>query len=100
MISYTKNELVPISEFAKNTNKFLNSIKNRSRDKIAIIRNNRPESVIVDIDEYEYLCKLYEISEDTEIYEIVKKREQMPKEAYLSSEELLEKFMNSTESNA
>ncbi len=92
MIAYTKNELVPISEFAKNTNKFLNSIKNRSRDKIAIVRNNRPEAVIIDIDEYEYLCKLHEISEDAEIYNLIKIREQTPREAYLSHEEMMRKL--------
>ncbi len=43
------------------------------------------------------IFQAYEFSEHAEIYEIVKKREQTPLEEYLSHEEMLQKLMNSAE---
>ncbi|MDM8547456.1 hypothetical protein QUF61_13250 [Candidatus Venteria ishoeyi] len=43
MITYSKDELIPAGELAKHLSKFLNSLKNHRHDKIAVVRNDRPE---------------------------------------------------------
>jgi len=53
LIAYTRDELVPVSELAKNLNKFLNTVRNSSRKKIAVVRNDRLEAVIMSAGEYE-----------------------------------------------
>ena len=89
MITYTKDELISATELAKNLSKFLNSIKTHRREKIAIIHNDRPEAVMMSIDEYERLREAYELLEYLEIYQLVEAREQTPHAEYLSHEEML-----------
>lgn len=75
MIAYTRDELVSVSELAKNPNKILNSIRNSSRQKVAVIRNDRLEAVIMSVAEYERISEAFELAEHTDIYQIIKARE-------------------------
>ncbi len=53
MVAYENDELIPSSEFAKKFGSYLAQIKDRSVDKLAVLKNNRIEAVIVSKDEYE-----------------------------------------------
>ncbi len=53
MVVYGANELIPSSEFAKKFGKYLGQIKDHSVDKLAILKNNRIEAVVISKDEYE-----------------------------------------------
>ena len=55
MVSYTKEEMVGITELGKSLGSYLDKVTNRVFDKIAIIRRNKPEAVIIPIEEYEIL---------------------------------------------
>jgi len=92
MITYSKQELIPANEIAGNIGKFLNSIKNRCPDKIAIMRNNIPEAVLMPIDEYERLYEACELLEYLDIYKTVKDREQTPVEEYITHEEMIQRL--------
>jgi len=92
MITYTEQELVRAEELAGNIGGFLNSIRNRRGKKIAIVRDDRPEAVLVGIDEYERLCEASELLEHPEIYKIVRDREHTPAEAYVTHEEMLRRL--------
>jgi len=92
MITYTEKELVRADELAGNIGGFLNSIRNRSRERIAIVRGDRPEAVLMSADEYEHLCEASELLEHLEIYKTVRDREQTPDEAYITHEEMLQKL--------
>ncbi len=92
MITYSKEELVSAGELAKHLSKFLNRLKNHRQGKIAVIRNNRPEAVIMPIEDYERLQESYELLEHLEIYQTVKQRESVPVTEYLSHEAMLRQF--------
>ena len=53
MVTYGTNELIPSSEFAKKFGKYLTQIKDNSVDKLAILKNNKVEAVVISKDEYE-----------------------------------------------
>ena len=53
MVTYSTNELIPSSEFAKRFGTYLSQIKDNTVDKLAILKNNKVEAVIISKDEYE-----------------------------------------------
>ena len=55
MVAYKNDELIPSSEFAKKFGTYLAQIKDQSVDKLAVLKNNRIEAVLVSKDEYEKL---------------------------------------------
>lgn len=55
MVAYKNDELIPSSEFAKKFGMYLAQIKDHTVDKLAVLKNNRIEAVLVSKDEYEKL---------------------------------------------
>ena len=53
MVTYSTNELIPSSEFEKKFGTYLAQIKDNSVEKLAILKNNKVEAVIISKDEYE-----------------------------------------------
>ena len=53
MVTYSTNELISSSEFAKRFGTYLAQIKDNSVEKLAILKNNKVEAVIISKDEYE-----------------------------------------------
>ena len=55
MVAYQKNELVSATEFAKRFGQIMSQIKEKSVDKIGVLKNNKLEAVVISIKEYEHL---------------------------------------------
>lgn len=53
MVTYSTNELISSSEFAKKFSTYLAQIKDNSVEKLAILKNNKVEAVIISKDDYE-----------------------------------------------
>jgi PHD/YefM family antitoxin component YafN of YafNO toxin-antitoxin module len=53
VVTYSTNELISSSEFAKKFGTYLAQIKDNSVEKLAILKNNKVEAVIISKDEYE-----------------------------------------------
>jgi len=53
MIAYTSQELVSSSDFSKKFGTYLAQLKTNMVDKIAILKNNNIEAVLVSKDDYE-----------------------------------------------
>ena len=53
MVTYSTNELISSSEFAKKFGTYLTLIKDNTVDKLAILKNNKVEAIIISKDEYE-----------------------------------------------
>ncbi len=49
IVSYMKEEMVGITELGKSLGGYLDKVKSKEFDKIAIIRRNKPEAVILSI---------------------------------------------------
>jgi len=57
MVTYSSSELISSSEFAKKFGMYLSSIKENTMDKIAILKNNKVEAVLISKDEYESMVE-------------------------------------------
>lgn len=66
MVSYGTDELIPSSEFAKKFGSYLAKIKDNSVDKLAILKNNKVEAVMISKDEYEYMVSSMKKLEENE----------------------------------
>lgn len=78
MVTYATNELIPSSEFAKKFGSYLSQIKESTIDKIAVLKNNKVEAVLVSKDDYERMSEALELLEHQEIYKIVEERMSKP----------------------
>ncbi len=74
MTAYTRDEIISATDLARNLSSTLTSITNKTREKIAIAKNNKLEAIIIDIEEYERLKEAYEMLEHLEIAKIVDDR--------------------------
>lgn len=57
MVSYGTNELISSSDFAKKFGSYLAQIKDNTVDKLAILKNNKVEAVLISKDEYEVMSE-------------------------------------------
>jgi PHD/YefM family antitoxin component YafN of YafNO toxin-antitoxin module len=89
MIAYTKEEILPATQIARNLSEILNKLKQRKLRKVAISRNNTLESVIIPIEDYEALQEVYDLVEHMDIYKTVKERESTSTDEYIPLEEVL-----------
>ncbi len=71
MVTYSKNEMVGITQLGKSLGAYLDKINNKTLSKLTIIRRNKPEAVLIDIDEYEKLQRAYDLLEQKEIENIL-----------------------------
>ena len=67
MVAYKRDEIVSASEMARGFSNILNSIIDKSKDRLAISKNNKLEAVILDLEEYEKLQNAYDLLEQKEI---------------------------------
>ncbi len=89
MIAYAKDEIIPVTYIARNLSDILNKLKIGKLKKVAIAKNNRLESVILPIEEYETLQEVYDLVEHMEIYKLVKEREKTDINEFIPFEEIL-----------
>jgi len=74
MVAYASNELIPSSEFAKKFGSYLAQIKSSAVEKIAILKNNNIEAVMLSKDEYEDIKTLSEIGKQYLLDEEINRR--------------------------
>jgi len=91
MVAYATNELIPSSQFAKQFGSYLAQIKENVVDKLAILKNNKVEAVLVSKDEYERMTIALEEMENQEIFKIVEERLSKPYKT-ISHEEMLKRL--------
>ena len=92
MVAYSRDEIISATDLARNLSATLNSVIQKSKEKIAIARNNKLEAVIIDIEEYELLKQAYNEMEEEEILGVVSERMKTPKEAYVDGDKVMEKL--------
>jgi len=80
MITYAKDEMVGITELGKSLGSYLDKVTSDVFSKIAIIRRNKPEAVIIPIAEYELLQSAYDRLEQKEIEMLLKSMSDEDKE--------------------
>ncbi|MBL1244297.1 MAG: type II toxin-antitoxin system Phd/YefM family antitoxin [Sulfurimonas sp.] len=72
MVAYRTDELIPSSEFAKKFGSYLTLIKENSVEKLAILKNNKVEAVLISKDEYELMNEALKQVEARELLHSIK----------------------------
>ena len=62
MVKFNRNEIVSATQIVRQFSSILRSLVNKTLDKIAVVRNNEMEAVILSYDEYEQLVMRAEAS--------------------------------------
>jgi len=89
MSGYTNNELMSSTEIVRNFSSVLDSIKERRRDKVAILRKNKLEAVILPVEEYERIQDAIELLEHFQLFQILKERDETSMAEYIDLENFL-----------
>lgn len=92
MASYTQQELVGITELSKSLSAYIEKVSSRAIEKLAIVRHNKPEVVILDIEEYERMKKFQDYLEDLEIAQMIKER-MLDQEEPMATEDDLREYL-------
>lgn len=71
MVSYATNELIPSSDFAKKFGSYLGQIREHAVEKLAILKNNKVEAVLISKDEYEKMAEALKLVEANEIIQSI-----------------------------
>lgn len=74
MVTYAKKEMVGITELGKSLGSYLDKVISDPFNKIAVIRHNKPEAVIIPVDEYERIIAMSEAYENEQISKVVENR--------------------------
>jgi prevent-host-death family protein len=92
MVAYAQQEMVGITELSKSLSGYIEKVSSHAVEKLAVVRHNKPEVVILGIAEYERMKELQDYLEDLEIAQIIKERVLEPKEPVkmISQEEMFE----------
>ena len=89
MVTFARNEIVSSSQFVRNFATFLQRMTKSSDEKIAVVKNNQMQAVLIPIDEYERLKSLAEEIEQKSIYEVVQARRNTPASEYVSYDDAM-----------
>lgn len=94
MVSYTQQEMVGVTELSKSLSGFIDKVASNTIEKLAVIKHNKPEVVILSIAEYERMKELQDYLEDMEIAKIIQERVLDKKEPVeMISQEEMFKFL-------
>ncbi len=74
MTSYTKDEIIPSTTITRNFGDILNRLSQKKLEKVAVIRNNKIEAVILPVESYENLNKMKSLEEQKELDTIIMHR--------------------------
>ncbi|MGZ8546625.1 MAG: type II toxin-antitoxin system Phd/YefM family antitoxin [Sulfuricurvum sp.] len=91
MIAYSRDEMVSVTELLKTLRQTLDKIAHHSVEKIAVMKNNRPEAVMLSIDEYERIKELADMAERIELAELIRERKKTPKGSYIPFDDVMAK---------
>jgi PHD/YefM family antitoxin component YafN of YafNO toxin-antitoxin module len=89
MLTFAKEELVPSTVVSRSLSSILNRLKDHSLNKVAVMRNNEMEAIILPIEEYEILQSIMEKDEYRNIYSAIKDRKATALEEYPSIDDVL-----------
>jgi len=78
MVTYAANELISSSDLSKKFGSYLAQIRENSINKLAILKNNKIEAVMVSKDDYERMKEAYDLVEHMEISNMIEKRISKP----------------------
>jgi PHD/YefM family antitoxin component YafN of YafNO toxin-antitoxin module len=98
MVAYSQNELASSTDISKQFGHYLSNVSNGIVEKLAILKNNKIEAVMIPTAIYESLINLLDEKEDIEILKTIEKRLETPKKNYIDGNEVLKELNLSLDS--
>lgn len=92
MITYTKDEIIASTKFSRNLGSILDKLKQRKLNKVAVMRNNELEAVLLPVSEYEKIAEAAKVAEHIALYNTIKEREKTPLDEAIPFEDILDEY--------
>jgi len=92
MVAYSQNELASSTDISKQFSHYLSNISSGVIEKLAILKNNKIEAVMIPTEIYEKLMNLLDEREDAEILKIIQDRSKTSKEDYIDGDKVLKEL--------
>ena len=89
MVTFAKDEIISSTMVARSFSSLLNRLKSRRLEKIAVIRNNEMEAIILPLREYELMLEVMEKDEYKNLYAQLKERLDTPLDRYVPFDDVL-----------
>ena len=89
MVTFARNEIISSSQFVRSFASLLQRMTKSNDEKIAIVKNNQMQAVMIPIDEYERLTTLAEKAEQKAIFDTIQERKDTPASEYISYDEAM-----------
>ena len=89
MVMFARNEIVSSSQFVRSFATFLQRMTKSNDEKIAVVKNNQMQAVMIPIDEYERLKSLDEENERKEIFQTIQARKNTSQSEYVSFDDAM-----------
>ena len=85
------DELLSLTKVSRCLGQLIDQIKNKTLEKIIVLKNNEAEVAIIDLNEYLRLKSIADQAELMEINRIVQSRKDTPLDSYISLDDMLSK---------
>ena len=89
MVAYSQQELASSTDISKQFGHYLSNVSNGIIEKLAILKNNKIEAVMLPTAMYESLINLLDEKEDKEILQTIEQRMKTPRENYINGNDVL-----------
>ena len=89
MVAYSQQELASSTDISKQFGHYLSNVSNGIIEKLAILKNNKIEAVMLPTSMYESLINLLDEKEDKEILQSIEQRMKTPKKNYINGNDVL-----------
>lgn len=88
-VAYKKDEILSASRVARSFGKVLTDLKAKQKCRVAVVKNNHLEAVIIPIEDYETMADALALLEHIEIYRLVHERRRKKMKKTISLDRLL-----------
>ena len=88
-VAYTKDEILSASRMARSFGQVLADLSGKRRRRVAVVKNNHLEAVLLPIDDYETMAEALALLEHLEIYRLVEERKGKKRRKTISLDALL-----------
>ena len=89
MVTFARNEIISSSQFVRSFASLVQRMTKSNDEKIAIVKNNQMQAVMIPIDEYERLTTLAEKAEQKAIFDTIQERKDTPASEYISYDDAM-----------
>ena len=88
-VAYKKDEILSASRVARSFGQVLADLNSKRRRRVAVVKNNHLEAILLPIEDYETMAEALAILEHLEIYRLVQKRKGKKRPNTISLDALL-----------